>query len=446
MFFKFIKYAQPGWQFNIIPDTDFFPSCFIKEDELTDEIADKNYQTKFAQIADAGFQLCNKGVLLESHKKDIGILDKMKQPTLHDEYVFIRKYWGIVWASFAFFIRIFTLKNPVKEIIAFAETRKIKQVNIYTSLMPQDKFNSFESALIASQPLVAIIIPTLNRYVYLKDVLEDLEKQDYKNFEVIVVDQSDNYDENFYKNFKLNIKNYYQKERKLWTARNFAIKSTPAEYLLFFDDDSRVASNWVSSHLKCIDFFKVDISAGVSLAAIGQKISKSYDYFRWSTQFDSGNALVKRNVFKKIGLFDELFNGMRMGDGEFSFRAYKHGLKSISNPVASRVHLKVSSGGLRDMGSWDGFRPKKWFAPKPVPSVIYLFNKYLSKEYRNNALLIGIMLSNIPYKQKRSSKMMMLSFVLTFLKSPVLLIQFARANAIANKMQKNDKGNILLIE
>jgi glycosyltransferase involved in cell wall biosynthesis len=30
------------------------------------------------------------------------------------------------------------------------------------------------------QPLVSVIIPTLNRYVYLKDVMEDLEKQDYK--------------------------------------------------------------------------------------------------------------------------------------------------------------------------------------------------------------------------------------------------------------------------
>ena len=49
--------------------------------------------------------------------------------------------------------------------------------------------------------MVSVVIPTLNRYTYLKDVLEDLEKQDYENFEVIVVDQS----EPFQKNFMINL-------------------------------------------------------------------------------------------------------------------------------------------------------------------------------------------------------------------------------------------------
>jgi len=63
-------------------------------------------------------------------------------------------------------------------------------------------------------------------------------------------------------------------------------------------------------------------------------------------------------------LFDEKFNGMRMGDGEFGMRAYTKGYKSISNPYAKRLHLKVSEGGLREMGSWDGFRPKKMVCPQ----------------------------------------------------------------------------------
>ena len=71
---------------------------------------------------------------------------------------------------------------------------------------------------------------------------------------------------------------------------------------------------------------------------------------------------------------------MRMGDGEFGYRAYINGFKNISNPKAPRIHLKVSSGGLREMGSWDGFRPTKWFAPKPVPSVLYFFSKYFPRE------------------------------------------------------------------
>ena len=39
-----------------------------------------------------------------------------------------------------------------------------------------------------------------------KDALSDLENQIYKNFEVIIVDQSDNYDRKFYDKFNLNSK------------------------------------------------------------------------------------------------------------------------------------------------------------------------------------------------------------------------------------------------
>ena len=115
-----------------------------------------------------------------------------------------------------------------------------------------------------------------------------------------------------------------------------------------------------------------------------------------------------------------------------------HGIKSISNHKAFRVHLKVGTGGLREMGSWDGFRPTKWFAPKPVPSVLYLYKKYLPRPLYRNAVLIGIMLSNVSYKHKRSSKMLMISVLLTIVKSPLLLIQYSRSLAIAKQMLNNN--------
>jgi len=198
--------------------------------------------------------------------------------------------------------------------------------------------------------------------------------------------------------------------------------------------DSRVGADWIEQHLKCIDFFGASISAGVSLAAKGQKVPANYSFFRWADQFDSGNAMIRRSVMQHIGLYNEQFNGLRMGDGEFGFRAYINGIKSISNYKAPRIHLKVSTGGLRQMGSWDGFRSKKWFAPKPVPSVVYLFKKYFPDELCNNALFIGIMLSNVPYKYKRSSTMLLLSVLLTVIKSPLLLLQFYKSKKIAERM------------
>ncbi|MEP7318196.1 MAG: glycosyltransferase [Panacibacter sp.] len=445
MVFKFIRYTQPGWQFNIEPKLNGqFASCCISQKDFDEKGADKRYTTKSAQLADAGYRLWNKGVLLQSTNEEIEALKQLPKPSLKDEYIFLRKYWGTGWATFALLMRLFTFKNPFKELYNYFITGSIKREALFQQPIVYDNYENFDAPLIRENPSVAVIIPTLNRYEYLKDVLLDLEKQLYKNFEVIVVDQSDNFNADFYKHFQLDLKIIEQKEKLLWTARNNAVKSTIANYLLFFDDDSRMQPDWITEHLKCLDFFKADISAGVSLATVGQKISASYNFFRWADQFDSGNAMIRRSVMKQIGLFDEQFNGQRMGDGEFGFRAYTKGIKSISNQKAFRVHLKVGTGGLREMGSWDGFRPKKWFAPKPVPSVIYLFKKYFPAHLRRNALFIGIMLSNIPYKKKGSSSMLLLSMFLTVIKSPVLLIQYARAKRIADTMLKNDRGAVLL--
>ncbi len=98
------------------------------------------------------------------------------------------------------------------------------------------------------------------------------------------------------------------------------------------------------------------------------------------------------------------------------------------------------------MGSWDGFRPKKWFAPKPVPSVIYLYKKYLPNALYLNATFIGIMLSNVPYKYKRSNKMLMLSMLLTIIKSPVLYIQFYRSKKIAEGMLRSKQSVQVLLQ
>ncbi len=442
MLFTFSKYLIPGWQFHIQPVANHFPSCAVAIGY--EENLDGRYETKSAQLADKAYDLWNSGELLYSTPSDIQQLAQLPSPTLKDEYTFIRKYWGTVWAVYVLLFRLLSLKNPFTEIKNFISTRHIAKYKPKASMSQLEDYHHFRSPLVATAPLVAIIIPTLNRYDYLKDALKDLEAQTYNHIEVIVVDQSDRFEEDFYKDFRLHLKVIRQKEKQLWTARNKAIQATGADYLLFFDDDSRVKPNWVQEHLKCLDYFDAAISAGVSLSVVGGKIPENYSQFRWADQFDSGNAMVKREVFRHIGLFDEQFNGLRMGDGEFGFRCYKYGYKSISNPLAPRVHYKASAGGLREMGSWDGFRPKKWFAPKPVPSVIFLYKKYLPHHLYKHAVLKGIILSNVPYKYKGSSHMLVLSMLLSVIKSPILYIQYKKAEQIALKMLKRDDGIRLL--
>ena len=440
MVFTFIKFTQPAWQFNVKPKSYAHASCMYHPQYLPFQglelELDKSFETQAGRYADLGYRAWNKGHLTWINKEIEQKIEALGSPSLKDEYTFLFKYWGKHWAVFALIQRLLTFHNPIKEFGAYWKSSGVLRVKPYLDPVQRGDYDNFQSPLLALQPLVAVIIPTLNRYPYLKNVMGDLEKQDYTNFEVIVVDQSSPFEADFYKNFKLKLNVIYQKERLLWTARNNAVRTTKADYLLFFDDDSRVDPDWITQHLKCLDYFKAQISAGVSLSVVGAKIPENYKFFRWADQFDSGNALLVRDVFKKVGMFDLNFNKQSMGDGEFGIRSYINGIKSISNPYAKRIHLKVPAGGLREIGHWDGFRPKKLFAPKPIPSVVYMLKKYFPKQLSRQAIMLGIMLSNVGFKNKRKNNMLVLSLFLTIVKSPLLLIQYYKSSSRAKAMLK----------
>ena len=340
---------------------------------------------------------------------------------------------------FVLLFRIFSLKNPFIELYSFFKVLKTRRITYSKQSILYEDYQNFQSSFITQTPLVSIIIPTLNRYPYLKDVLIDLEKQTYKNFEVIVVDQTEPFKENFYDDWQLDIKFWYQQEKALWRARNEAIQSSKGEYVLLYDDDSLIEENWILEHLKALDYFKADISSGVSLSVLGAKVPDMYSFFKISDQIDTGNVLIKKDVFRKIGLFDRQFEKQRMGDGEFGLRTFLAGFKNISNPFAKRVHLKVGTGGLRQMGSWDGFRPKKWLDPRPIPSVLYLFRKYFGNKNTIYSLLRTIPQSIVPYKFKRNKSIIIFSYFTLLIVWPLVLFQIWKSWQLASvKLMEGD--------
>jgi glycosyltransferase involved in cell wall biosynthesis len=438
MIFKFLEYLQPTSYFRLKRKQNGYSFPIIDQlDELTIKKApaDASYSSKKAQEYDQSWRLLQKGYI-----GDAATYQEFEKLPIVDEYHFSRKNFHSVWVLYVLLVRLLSFKNPITEISAYFKTRHVKRVNEHDSPVHYDLYREYDSQLVDARPLVSVIIPTLNRYIYLKDVLEDLEKQDYENFEVIVIDQSEPFEKEFYNDYKLDIKLIHQIEKALWLARNTAIQKSKGDYILLFDDDSRVDSDWISQHLKTLDFFNADLSSGVSISTQGAKVPASYSHFSISNQLDTGNVLLKKSVFKDIGLFDRQFEKQRMGDGEFGLRAYLAGYVNISNPYAKRLHLKVGSGGLREMGSWDGFRPKKWFDPRPIPSVVYLFRKYHGNKAAKLALLKTVPSSIIPYKYKRSSIMMMLGVLISIFLLPIVLLQVRKSWKLATqKLNEGDK-------
>ncbi|MDU8885459.1 glycosyltransferase family A protein [Yeosuana sp. MJ-SS3] len=425
MLFNFLTYLQPTHYFSLFRNNNdsIFPIIADLPEHIIEQLeSDTHFNSNVATQYDLSWQALQKGYI--GSAKTYSSIEGLP---IEDNYLFLRKYFHFLWVFYVLVFRILSFKNPVKEFKSWYKTRNTKRSNYVNTPIEHEDWSHFESGLLNEKPKVSVVIPTLNRYLYLKDVFQDLEQQDYKHFEVIVVDQSDDFQVQFYNSFALDIQVTHQQEKALWLARNTAIRKSKADYLLFFDDDSRIDSDWIRNHLKCLDFFNADISSGVSISKVGAKVPDHYSFFRISDQLDTGNVLIKKDVFKTIGLFDRQFEKQRMGDGEFGLRAYLHGYLNVSNPFAKRLHLKVDSGGLRDMGIWDAFRTNKWFAPRPIPSVLYLFRRYYGNASAKRALWRTIPLSIMPYKFKTHKGMILLGIFISFLLTPIVFLQVVKS-------------------
>ncbi len=446
MLFEFLKYTSPTWYFNLKTEgkLPYFPD-YDKLDNTLQALLelDNGYSTRDVARMDAAYQAWQKGFVLEN--PDVSLDFQHINRGISDNYRFLRRHYHPLWSIYILGLRILTLQNPIVELYCFFRHARVKRINLYSKIFPH-RFH-YSGNLIQSEPLiqncsilndnpqVSVIIPTLNRYIYLRDALKDLEKQDYKNFEVIVVDQSEPFDTMFYNDFDLKLTVIRQDKKALWLARNTAIKASKGEYIAMYEDDVRVPSDWLSNHLKCLDYFRADISAGVFFPA-GAKIPHSRSFFRWAEQFATGNACLRKDVFRKIGLFDQQFEKQRMGDGEFGLRAYLAGFKSVSNPYSWCEDIKAPLGGLRQMGSWDAFRPKSWLAPRPVPSVLYLTRKYFGNKAAVNLLLTQLPPSVVPYRYKHNRLLLLPGVLVSLVFTPLLLFQVLNSWKKSTKMLK----------
>ncbi|MEZ4802537.1 MAG: glycosyltransferase [Gelidibacter sp.] len=442
MLFKFLTYLQPTHYFqlyknngqSVFPVISDLPDAIVKKCGL-----DKSYSSTIAQHYDASWRLIQSGYM-GNHNT----YKTFETLAVVDEYRFARKYFSNFWVFYVLLIRVFSFKNPVTEFKGWYDTRFTRRNQLQDAHLNYEEWENFSSNLIKSSPKVSVVIPTLNRYSYLQDVLNDLEKQTYSNFEVIIVDQSQPYKPDFYKNFNLEIHLIRQEEKALWLARNTAIKAAKGTLIALSEDDVRVEADWIISHLKCLDFFDAKISAGV-FYPLNQSIPQSRSYFSLASQFATGNALLYKSIFHDVGLFDRQFEGQRMGDGEFGLRVYQQNYKSVSNPKAACVDVKAESGGLRFMGSWDAFRPTNLLAPRPIPSVLYFYRTYFGVYRTKLALLKIVPLSIMPYSFKNNQIMTLLGILISILILPFVLYQVYRSWRLSTvKLEQGQKIPLLV--
>lgn len=96
---------------------------------------------------------------------------------------------------------------------------------------------------------VSVIVPVYNTSKYLEKCLDSLLKQNFKDYEIIVVndgstDDSEKIILNYQKKYS-NIKYFYKENGGLSSARNYGIKKARGTYLAFVDSDDYVTNDFI---------------------------------------------------------------------------------------------------------------------------------------------------------------------------------------------------------
>jgi glycosyltransferase involved in cell wall biosynthesis len=209
-----------------------------------------------------------------------------------------------------------------------------------------------------SMPMLSVIIPTYNRLVRLRRVLDALAKQTTSEpFEVVVIsDGSDDGTDEFLQSgaTPVPVRALTQANAGPAAARNRGVLAARGRFVLFLDDDVVPEPELVERHLQTHQASSTDIVAiGPMLTPSDaqltpwvaweqHQLSKQYEALRNGTfrcsfrQFYTGNASVSRDRVMEVGLFDTKFR--RAEDVELAFRLHEKGVEFTFVPEARGFH------------------------------------------------------------------------------------------------------------
>jgi glycosyltransferase involved in cell wall biosynthesis len=197
---------------------------------------------------------------------------------------------------------------------------------------------------------VTVLIPTLERYPYLRKLLTQLRVQTVPPLEITIVDQTpkERREEGLASEFAdLPITMIYSDLPGQCSSRNAGLQKARGEYILFLDDDDEVKPDLIAAHLHSIQQFQAQASCGVADELGAGQLPEDFTFLRVSDVFPTNNTMIRRDALLPSGLFDLAYERGQRADGDLGMRIYLSGALMILNPSISVLHHHAPSGGLR---------------------------------------------------------------------------------------------------
>lgn len=217
----------------------------------------------------------------------------------------------------------------------------------------------------------SVIIPNYNGAEFIKECIDSLKLQEYKDFEIIVVDNGSKDDsaelvEREYPGIRLKrLDQNYGFSR----AVNEGLRMSEAPFVILLNSDTRVEAGFVGALVSAIksdeSVFSVaskmiqmkrpdkldgagDLYSAFGWAYARGKGRSSEGYTKTAKVFSAcgGAAIYRRSILDEIGWFDE-FHFAYLEDTDIGYRARIMGYKNIYCPEAKVYHVGSGATGSR---------------------------------------------------------------------------------------------------
>ena len=338
--------------------------------------------------------------------------------TFQDELRFVYYRFGGFWSKAAL------LRAAVSGYVSVTRAARAWQVvrresrRVETAALDHSNLQSISPS---GEARVSVLIPTLDRYSYLRTLLAQLRQQTIKPLEIVIVDQTarERRDHKLaidFADLPLEIINLDQAGQ--CSSRNEGLSRVRGDYVLFIDDDDEVPPTLIADHLLSLARFRADVSSGVANEVGATTERPSSIVPRLSDVFPTNNTLVRREVLEKSGLFDLAYERGQRADGDLGMRVYLSGALMILDPQISVLHHHAPSGGLRThkarVITYASSRKRLRHRQLPSATEIYLARRYFTARQVREMIWLGI-LGTFSIRGSAAKKMLKIVAALIYL-------------------------------
>lgn len=271
-------------------------------------------------------------------------------------------------------------KHPIKRV--YKIVRRIggkvwrKSKSLIRKIVPPSVYRKKVVVPTFENPKVSIVIPAYNEFQYTYDCIRTLV-QNIKNvsYEIIVGDDESTDDtkniNRFIKNVKVNINHT---DHGFLMNCNRAAELAEGEYIVFLNNDTLVMENWLESLVELIESDEKIGMVGSKLIYPDGRLQEAggilwkdasawnygryqdanmpeYNYVRECDYISGASIMIRKELWKEIGGFDQRFIPAYCEDSDLAFEVRKHGYKVMYQPKSVVMHFEgVSNGTELDSG------------------------------------------------------------------------------------------------